>query len=304
MTSGRFNDPGILDLSALKKPAPGSSGGSRGAYVTEVATPNDLQALVSKSLQHVVVLEFYSARAQGGQQLSDDLIALSTEAQGKWLLARADCDAHPELPQAVGIQAVPTVVAMIGGQLAPLFQGVQPKEAIRQVLDQVLQTAAANGIMGKTEPVAQAAAPDGDGAQPVSDPRFAAADEALARGDYAGARDEFDKLLAANPNDAEAKAGKAQAGLLARSTTLEPGQALAYAAAHPDDHTAQLAAADVEVVTGNPSGAFDRIITLIRTSSGDERDALRERLLELFETVGATDPAVLKARRALSAALF
>lgn len=304
MTSGRFNDPGILDLSALKQPAPsGNGGGAQGAYVTEVNSPNDLQGLVSKSMQHVVVLEFFSARAQGAQQLSDDLIALSTEAQGKWLLARADCDAHPELPQALGVQAVPTVVAMIGGQLAPLFQGVQPKDAIRQVLDQVMQTAAANGIMGKAEPVAQTA-PTADGEEPVSDPRFAAADEALARGDYAAARDEFDKLLTANPNDAEARAGKAQAGLLARSTTLDPGQALAYAAEHPDDHTAQLAAADIEVVTGNPAAAFDRIINLIRTSAGDDRDALRERLLELFETVGATDPAVLKARRALSAALF
>ena len=38
--------------------------------------------------------------------------------------------------------------------------------------------------------------------------------------------------------------------------------------------------------------------------TGDERDEVRVRLLELFETVGNADPRVLKARRDLMTALF
>ena len=46
------------------------------------------------------------------------------------------------------------------------------------------------------------------------------------------------------------------------------------------------------------------MIALIRDTAGAERDAVRVRLLELFEIVGPADPAVLKARRDLMSALF
>jgi len=36
----------------------------------------------------------------------------------------------------------------------------------------------------------------------------------------------------------------------------------------------------------------------------EDRDTIRGRLLELFEVVGRTDPAVLKARRRLATVLF
>jgi putative thioredoxin len=43
---------------------------------------------------------------------------------------------------------------------------------------------------------------------------------------------------------------------------------------------------------------------LVRTTSGDERELVRERLLELFTVVGIADPAVMAARRSLATALF
>jgi putative thioredoxin len=46
------------------------------------------------------------------------------------------------------------------------------------------------------------------------------------------------------------------------------------------------------------------LIELIRSTSGAERETARLRLLDLFETVGPSDPAVLKARRDLMSALF
>ena len=66
----------------------------------------------------------------------------------------------------------------------------------------------------------------------------------------------------------------------------------------------QLAAADLEVLSGRPDQAFDWLIALIRETAGADRDAVRVRLLELFEIVGPADPAVLKARRDLMSALF
>jgi putative thioredoxin len=71
-----------------------------------------------------------------------------------------------------------------------------------------------------------------------------------------------------------------------------------------DDVELQLAAADVEVGSGRSAAAFARLIGLVARTSGDQRERIRLRLLELFDTVEPGDPEVLKARRALTTALF
>lgn len=290
-----FNPAGAMDLSAIvaaaKAPPPPAGAG----YVTDV-TAADLEALVALSAKHPVVLELHSPRANAAE-LSTILAELANEAGGAYLLARVDVDAEPTVAQALGIQSVPTVIAVIAGQLAPLWQGTRSKEDAKAYLDQLLQVAAANGVVGRAEP----ASIDADAGP---DPRFAAADEALAVGDFDKAVAEFDTLLNNSPNDVEARAGRAQAALLGRLSRIDPAAALAQADAARDDAELQLAAADVEVGTGRAPAAFARLIELIAVTRGDVREQVRLRLLELFDTVEPGDPEVLKARRALTTALF
>jgi putative thioredoxin len=311
MTSASFNRPGAVDLSALKQKAqqqsaaPAAGAPSGGSYVVEVTEQTFEAETIRRSVKHPVVVELYSPRVATGAQLSDALIDIANSSGGRFLLARLNVDTAPGIVQALGLQAVPTVIALVNGQVAPLFQGVLPREQAQAAIDQLLKAAVANGIVGRAEPVGSAAATDDAVAdeEPAPDPRFAAADEALARGDFAAAEAEFDKLLAANPGDAEAQAGKAQAGLFARATRNDPE--IVLAAARADDSVGvQLDAADVELVSGQVDAAFDRLIKLIKTKTGDERDQVRLRLLELFDTVGNADPRVLKARRDLMTALF
>lgn len=296
MTSADFNRS--IDFSTLGAPAGGAS------YVQELDEAA-FDAVVRKSMQHPVVVELYSPRAHGGQQVSEALAEVAQASAGKFLLARVNVDEQPRIAQALGVQAVPTVVAVLGGQLAPLFQGTADKDQVSRVIDQVLQAAAANGIMGRAEPVASqpvAATPEGD--VPASDPRFAAADEALVAGDYAKAVVEFDKLLAATPGDLEATAGRAQAALLARSVGMQPDAVAVKAHAAPNDLDAQFDAADLEIIQGSYEPALDRLLTLAASLDAEGRDQVRVRLLELFDVIGRTDPVVLKARRRLSGLLF
>ena len=71
-----------------------------------------------------------------------------TRTRGRWLLARIDAEANPQIAQAFQAQSVPTVVAVLAGQPLPLFQGAYPRDQVRAVLDQVLAAAEANGITG------------------------------------------------------------------------------------------------------------------------------------------------------------
>lgn len=280
---------GIVAAAKAPPPPPGAS------YVLDI-DQDTFEAVLSLSARHPVVLELNSPRANA-QSLSDALVDLANEAAGAYLLGRVDVDANPQIAAAFGIQAVPAVIGVVGGQLAPLWQGTKSKEEARAYIGQLLQAAAANGVVGRADPVSIAA-------DAGPDPRFAAADAALAAGDFALAVAEFDKLLANTPNDPEAKAGRAQAALLARLGSIDPTAVLARAAEAPSDVAAQLAAADTELMGGAPDLAFVRLVELIRNTTGAERESVRVRLLELFETVGPSDPSVLKARRALMSALF
>lgn len=301
MTDANFTRPGAVDLSSLTLQAAAPAGGT-GGYVMQLGEA-EFQAVAAKSAQHPVIVEFHSPRDPNGQAVSTALAELVNSAGGKFLLGRVDVDAQPAIAQAFGVQAVPTVVALIGGQMAPLFQGTQSREEISALLDQIAQIAVANGMTGRAQPVAGAPAADGEAA-PVANPRFAKADAALEAGDYGAAVREFDALLAETPNDPEAIAGRAQSALLERSMTFNAEEIVKRANADERDVDAALDAADLEIISGRYQEAFDRLLGLAAELPGEERDPLRVRLLELFEVVGRADPIVLKARRRLSTVLF
>lgn len=311
MNASSNNPRGAVDLSGIAAQAQTrqSSGSADlgqaragGSYVLEVTEQTFESEVVNKSSQHPVVVEFYSPRANYAGDLSDALAQLASEEAGKFLVARLNVDEAPQITQALGLQSVPTVIGVIGGQMAPLFQGVLDKEQAKGYIDQLLQAAVSNGITGRAEPTGPAAG-GADDDQQEADPRFTAADEALQRGDFDTAIAEFDKLLADNPQDAEAQAGKAQAGLLARTANADPQQVIntADASGTVDD---QLAAADAELASGRAEDGFARLINTIKTNTGDDRERVRVRLLDLFETVGNADPRVQKARQQLMTALF
>ncbi len=296
-----FSRPGAVDLSRLAA-APSPAATSTGSYVIEVSEAS-FESVAQQSMRYPVVMLLTSGRDAGSAQVARDLAELINAAQGRLLLGVVDVDTQPRIAQALGVQAVPTAVALIGGQLAPLFQGTRQRSDIAAIIDQIVQVAVANGLTGRATPQASAATSSAAPGEPTADPRFAAADAALQNGDFAGAVAEFEKLLKANPRDAEAQAGRAQAALLLRSVDLDD-QVIQRADAEPDDIAAQLAAADLELITGDADAAFTRLVDLVRRTVGPDREQVRVRLVELFDTIEAADPAVKKGRRALSMALF
>lgn len=301
MTSEDFSRPGAVDLSGLGQSADTPAGGAN--YVVEL-TEAEFDKTVARSMQHPVIIEFHSPRDPNGAVVSDALRNGVNGAGGRFLLARVDVDEQPRIAQAVGVQAVPTVIAVIGGQVAPLFQGTKSAEEIAGALDQVAQVAVANGITGRAEPVG-GGAPDQEGEAPETktDPRYEPAYEAMEAGDFKKALAEFDKLLKETPSDLEATAGRAQASLLERSMRFD-ASTIVENAKNEDDLDAQLDAADLEIIQGAYEQGLDRLLDFATTADADTKEKVRVRLLELFEVIGRTDPIVLKARRRLATVLF
>lgn len=309
-----FSRPGAIDLSALRKPgaaagtAPAGTPGSRpaaasgpGEYVLDVTERSFQPDVIDRSLQVPVVVEFWSPRSDASTDLGAVLQRLSDEYEGKFLLARIDIDANPALAQAVGVQAVPLVIAVLRGQVVPLFQGTVDEEQARQYLDQLLTVAVANGITGRADPLAAPQAEE-PAAEPV-DERYTKAEDALVAGDIDGAVAAYEELLKQNPGDAMAKAGLARAKLVQRTRDV-PDDIRNRAADNPADVPAQIMVADLDLLGGHVDDSFGRLVRTVQATSGDDRDAARVHLLELFDVVGPDDERVTKARKQLMAALF
>jgi putative thioredoxin len=314
MTQQPFSRPGAVDLSALKRPAAagaaptagapgGAPAGATGSYVVEVTEPSFQQVLES-SMNALVLLVFYSpTQMPASAQLAEDLGTLADEFEGRYLLGRVDVDAVPQIAQAVQVPSVPFVVAVVQGRPMPLFQDVVPLEELRAALTQVMQQLATQGMTGRHQPLAQAGDETAEDEDQV-DPRYAPAQDALASGDIDQAVAEYQKLVDANPADAEAAGGLAMAKVLQRTQTADLAAARQAAAENPDDVDAQTLVADLDMAGGHVDDAFARLIDLVRRTAGDDRDRARTHLLGLFAAVGNEDPRVLKGRQALANALF
>ena len=314
MTAGSFSRPGAIDLSALGRPpgparpagAPGAGGGG---YVVEVTEQSFQVDVVEQSVTVPVVLDFWADWCEPCKRLSPVLERLAEEYAGRFLLGKVDVDANQQLAAAVGAQSIPLVIAVVGGQPVPLFQGALGEAEVRRYLDELLKVAAANGVSGTAAPRQQPGAgaptePSPETGAPAGDPRLAAAEAALERGDYDGAVEAYRAVLAQTPADAGAGAGLARAQLLARTSGLDAAAVRAAATASPDDVSSQLRAADLDLVGGHVDDAFDRLLDLVERTGGAERDLVRRHLLEQFSVVGDEDPRVRSARRRLATALF
>jgi putative thioredoxin len=265
--------------------------------------------VLQRSAEVPVVIDFWAEWCQPCKQLSPVLERLAVEYNGRILLAKIDVDANQMLMQQFGIQGIPAVFAVVAGQALPLFQGAAGEAQIRETLDQLVQVAEQRfGLTGLTvDPDAEPGGADQPApAMPAGpyDSLLEAAVRALDAGDFGGAVQAYKNVLSDDPGNTEAKLGLVQAELLERVQGLDPQQVRKDAADKPGDVPAQIAAADLDLVGGHVEDAFGRLIDTVRATAGDDRDAVRLRLLELFEVVGAEDPRVAAARRALARALF
>ncbi|KZS62896.1 co-chaperone YbbN [Mycobacterium ostraviense] len=291
---------GAVDLSGLKQRAQQSAatGGAAGRApsaqpgVVEISETNFEDEVIARSDEVPVVVLLWSPRSDVCVDLLDTLSGLAATDQGTWQLATVNVDVAPRVAQIFGVQAVPTVVALAAAQPISSFQGPQPAGELRRWLDSLL-SATAGKLRGPTD--------SGEFAE--VDPAVAQARAELEAGDFDAAKKSYQSILDTEPGNVEAKAAIRQIDFLTRATVQRP-DAVLVADAAPDDIEAAFAAADVQILNQDVSGAFERLVALVRRTSGDERTRVRTRLIELFELFDPADPEVIAGRRNLANALY
>lgn len=316
--ASQLNLRGAVDLSSLRRPPappqppvaaaspePTDNGeaAAGGPSLRVDATETNFQDLVQLSAQVPVLFLLWSRYAADSPGVLAAAQRVVESFGGRLVLAAADVDTFPQLAQAFQVQAVPTAVAVVKGQPVPLFQGPADDAQIKSLVEELLQVAAANGVTGSIGDGTQGAEAEPEPLPPLHQ----AAIQAIEAGDYAGAAAAYKQALLEQPADADAKAGLAQVELMARLEKLSAADAESLrelAAQEPDNVHAQLGVADLDVSGGHVEDGFNRIIAFIGRNFGQEREAARVRLLELFEVVGVSDERVAKARQGLARVLF
>lgn len=287
-SNGSTNFSNVFDLSTLKKsdlpetPIPGIA----------VTQENLVSDFVSKSKEQVVVLLCWSPRSAQSKEILDILGKLESADKGAWLLGTVDVDSQPQVAQALQVKAVPIAIAIVAEQLLPLFESVPQIDQVRLVINKLLELASQKGVGQAPEVLAEI---------PL-EPEEQAAYAALEKSDFKAAKIAYESWLKRKPNEPAAVIGLAQVDLMLRVEGLDPE--LTLKSAKSDDLTSQLMCADIEIATGNNEAAFTRLLNVIRSFSGDEKEKAKLHLIQLFNLVNPSDPSLLKARNELASLLF
>ncbi|EST29012.1 hypothetical protein N566_22585 [Streptomycetaceae bacterium MP113-05] len=313
---------GAVDLAAVKaageakekaeqaraRAAEGGGSPAPAGLVIDVDEAGFEAEVLERSAEVPVVIDFWAEWCEPCKQLGPLLQRVVEEYAGRLVLAKIDVDQNQALFQQFGVQGIPAVFAVVAGQALPLFQGAAPEQQIRETLDQLVQVSeerfGITGLQGVPEAAEGEESARRQEPEEPEDPALAAAHGALDAGDLNGAVQAYKNVLSGDPANTEAKLGLAQAELLGRVQGLDAQQVRKDAAEHPKDLVTQLRAADLDLVGGHVEDAFGRLVETVQRTAGDDREAARVRLLELFEVIGGDDPRVVAARSALARVLF
>ena len=287
------------------------------SVVKDTTTQTFVKDVIEESKRQPVLVDFWAEWCGPCKQLAPVLEKVVRATKGKVKLVKMDIDKHPSIPGQLGIQSIPAVFAFVNGQPVDGFLGALPESQVVAFIERITK----DRIGGEEQDLLKTA------------------DEALAKGDAAGAANLYAQVLAQESGNIGALAGLARSyvstgaieqakqtlALVPEAKRNDPAVAAARAAlevaeqaqsvgpiaeleqkvaANPLDHQARFDLAVALNSKGQRQEAVDNLISIVQRDRKWNDDGARKQLVQFFEAWGPTDEATVNGRKRLSSVLF
>lgn len=279
-------------------------------FLIEVGDPNFESAVIERSKQTPVVVDFWAPWCAPCRTLGPVLERLAQEYGGQFILAKVNVDQNPELSAALNISSIPMVLGFRDGQAVAEFIGAVPEAAVRKFLARVLPSEAdsvavegdalrATGKIGDAQAQFKRAL--------ELDPRCERALVGLAA--ILASHDDHDEALTlldrVGPGPLSQEAAKLAAEIRVRQGGGGDEQSLrARAAADPTDLETRFLLAQVLAAASKHQEALGQYLEIVRRNRQFRDDAARKAMLDIFDLLGPEHELTTRYRSELAKVLF
>jgi putative thioredoxin len=289
------------------------------AYAFDVTTADFKEKVIDASMTVPVVVDFWAEWCGPCKVLKPILEKLADEYAGGFVLAKVDSDANPELAGHFGVRSIPTVVALVDGQIVDGFTGAKSEGQIREFLNRFVAPAD-NAPGADLLAMANAARESGDHEEArqllteaiAADPNQHEAEILLAEICLEdGTLDEAEQILArlstlAGDPDPRASALSARINLIRKNAGVDTSALLARVEAEPDNHGLRIEYANALAGKQDWRGALEQLLISVKKDKGWNEGAARKSMIEMFTLLASDEtqqPLVREFRSKLSATL-
>jgi putative thioredoxin len=290
---------------------------ANGDVVKDSNSQNFMKDVIEASRSQPVIVDFWAPWCGPCKQLGPIIERVVRAAGGKVRLVKINVDESPELAQQLRIQSIPMVYGFVQGQPVDGFAGALPESQIKAFVERLAGPVGPSPVEAALEQAKGAvAAGQMDiarqiyervlGAEPDNPEALAGAARChIATGRLAAAREILDRVPTQHKNHVEIDGARAALSLAEEAGTLADPEALRKRLqTDPDDHAARLDLATSLFLRGQVEPAIDELLTIVRKDREWQDQAARKQLIKFFEALGPNHPATVAGRRKLSAVLF
>ena len=281
-------------------------------YVTETSAETFEADVIQKSMECLVLIDFWAPWCEPCRQLGPILEKLANEFAGKIQLVKINIDEASDLAGAFGVQSIPHVVAMREGQPVDQFNGVVPEDQLREWLTGVLPSRTEELLQKGEEleatDLAAAEACYREAAQLAEEDdraKVALARVILAQDRDAEAATIISELEKRGFLEPEAERVKSQLEL--RAAAEEAGdvaEARKAAEANSHDLSLKLKLADVLAVDRKHEEALQICLELIAADKAGIGPEAKDTMVRIFDILGPSSELTSTYRRQLSTAWY